>query len=420
MLSFIVRFLGVTVLLCLCEPSIAQHTSDATVVQVVLGTNSPSAYSADKSADSLGESAQLVRCVFSYLPQEVALHVQPWRRVQREVLSGVSDGFFTAMEDPRINQYASLTDPLVLQKWYWFSRADTALDADPTTLRGGTILGSQQQLWYELNGYDNTLAAQDLPQLIKLLFAGRIDVILADRGHFNEATSALNVSADQYREKFFRYVPLGVYVGHHFSAKNPNFIAAFNHQIPQCVPEGFALSPHEQALVRQRISPYFEHWLTAPVLFQALKKYNLKRAGLAQPDVQKRDQQWQEAYRLGNTDALDSLLATALMKHVSQWHAEDKLGYIREIIITDKRGMNVAARPYSSNYWQGQEAKFLQTITLAEGQWFFDTVQFDSSSRYFQVQVSVPITQGKTTVGVITLGIDIERALHQAESTSPQ
>ncbi|WP_339617855.1 transporter substrate-binding domain-containing protein [uncultured Gilvimarinus sp.] len=401
--------------LLLCCHAHARADAAVPSVRVVLGTNTPSAYSADKTSNSLGQSAELVRCVFAHLPFEVSLHVQPWRRVQQEVLTGASDGFFTAMSDPQVDQYAALTDPLVLEKWYWFSRSDTPRDANPVRLRSGTILGSQQQLWYELNGHSSTLSAQDLPQLIKLLLAGRIDVILADREHFIEAASALGVTAERYQAQFFRYVPLGVYLGREFLADNADFIAHFNQKIPLCVPEGFALNPLEEAIIRQRVEPVVNRWLASPALAGVLAEYNQKRARLTDSHIQQRDHFWREAYRRADTESLDDMLAPTLMAELAQWYGEDATGYISEIIITGARGLNLAAVPYSSDYWQGDEAKFRQAVVQPAGQWFFDEVVFDSSTHRFQVQVSLPVMVAEAVAGVITVGVDIERVLHEVD-----
>ena len=384
-------------------------------VRVVLGTNTPSAYGAEKTSSSLGQSADLVRCVMAQLPYELSLHVQPWRRVQQEVLTGASDGFFTAMSDPQVDQYARLTDPLVLEKWYWFTRSKTPASTDPRSLRTGTILGSQQQLWYELNGYSSALSAQDLPQLIKLLLAKRIDVILADREHFTEAANALGVAADRYQSHFFRYVPLGVYLGRDFLAENKDFMVRFNQKIPQCVPEGFALSPREETIIRERIEPMVNRWAQSPVLQQVLVEYNKKRAELTDSHIQQSDLQWRVAYQKADTDTLDKMLVSALMEELADWVKADRSGYISEIIVTGVRGINLAAAPYSSDYWQGDEAKFRRAITLPSGQWFFSEVVFDSSSRHFQVQVSLPLLPEGESAGVLTVGVDIERVLHAAE-----
>ncbi|WP_198147333.1 substrate-binding periplasmic protein [Gilvimarinus polysaccharolyticus] len=398
-----------------CCYGTAAVQSDSPIVRVVLGTNIPAANSAVKTPSSLGQSADLVRCVFARLPYEVSMHVQPWRRVQQEVLTGVSDGFFTAMSDPQVDKYASLTDPLILEKWYWFSRAGTSVDVDPSSLRIGAILGSPQQLWYELNGHNTALGAQDLPQLIKLLFAGRVDVILADHKHFIEAANVLSIAPSRYQATFFRYVPLGVYMGQDFLASNSDFLSSFNKQIPFCAPDGFTLSSQEKTIIRQRIEPVVNRWLVSPTLAQVLAKYNLKRAGLTEPDIQQLDHHWRTAYQKTDIESLDQMLSSDLMRELTQWYDGDTSSYISEIIITGGRGMNVAAVPYSSDYWQGDELKFRHGIAQPAGQWFFDEVVFDSSSHRFQVQISLPLLLDATAAGVITLGVDVERVLHASE-----
>jgi hypothetical protein len=341
----------------------------------------------------------------------------PWRRAQQGVLLGRVDGFFTAMLDPSIDPFATLTVPLLLEKWYWFSRSGTSDNTAAKPQRAGVILGSPQQLWYELNGYTSILPAQSLPQLIKLLLAGRIDVVLADRQAFIEAAQALGVPPQEYRQRFFRYVPLGVYMGKQFIADNPDFMSRFNRQVPHCAPEGFALSEYEQALVRQGIGPLLERWLQTPELVQWLAHYNQAREDLTEPQILALDQQWRSDYQKGNHPGLNALLSPKLMALLERWLANDTHDYITEIIITGRRGMNVAAKPYSSDFWQGDEAKFQQGVVQTNGHWFFDKVLYDSSSQHFQAQISVPIRANAEVVGVITLGVAIERII---QSVKPQ
>lgn len=165
-----IKVLGATLAL-LFSLSVQASGADNTRSSILLGTNEVSAYSDAQIALGHEGSLRYVGCIFSHLSYHLELQFQPWRRVQQEVRLGAMDGFFTAMPSPLFEQFASLSDPLVLEKWYWFSRAGSESVADLKHLRTGAILGSHQQQWLEFNGVTNYLAAHDLPQLIKLMMA---------------------------------------------------------------------------------------------------------------------------------------------------------------------------------------------------------------------------------------------------------
>ena len=51
----------------------------------------------------------------------------------------------------------------------------------------------------------------------------------------------------------------------------------------------------------------------------------------------------------------------------------------------------------TSDYWQGDEAKFKKSFNGGAGAVFVDDVSFDKSSQTYSVQVSVPVKEGDTS-----------------------
>ena len=72
---------------------------------------------------------------------------------------------------------------------------------------------------------------------------------------------------------------------------------------------------------------------------------------------------------------------------------------------------SVAISEVTTDYWQGDEAKFLN-MYHQDDDYYIDTVEFDESTKHFQVQFSVPIFDQKNQhMGVLILGVDVEKAL---------
>ena len=74
----------------------------------------------------------------------------------------------------------------------------------------------------------------------------------------------------------------------------------------------------------------------------------------------------------------------------------------------DAQGLNVAASGLTSDYWQGDEAKFTETYGKGAGAVHFGEVEFDESSQTYQAQISVTVTDPATgqPIGAITVGVD--------------
>ena len=81
--------------------------------------------------------------------------------------------------------------------------------------------------------------------------------------------------------------------------------------------------------------------------------------------------------------------------------------YISVIFVMDNQGANVAMTDKTSDYWQGDEAKFKNSF--GKGSVFVDEVEFDDSTQAYLCQVSVPVTDGGAVIGAITFGIDVDR-----------
>ena len=75
----------------------------------------------------------------------------------------------------------------------------------------------------------------------------------------------------------------------------------------------------------------------------------------------------------------------------------------------DNQGATLAMTDKTSDYWQGDEAKFKKVYKDGEGTVFVDEVKFDESTQASLVQVSVPVKDGDKVIGVITIGIDVAK-----------
>lgn len=83
--------------------------------------------------------------------------------------------------------------------------------------------------------------------------------------------------------------------------------------------------------------------------------------------------------------------------------------YYAEIFVMDNHGANVAMTDKTSDYWQGDEAKFQKSFNAGSGAIFVDDVEFDDSTQAYLVQVSVPVRHSGQVIGAITFGIDVDK-----------
>ncbi len=142
---------------------------------------------------------------------------------------------------------------------------------------------------------------------------------------------------------------------------------------------------------------------TDPVIVAAVKKQNSE--GKSLDEIKAVDKQWQET--AGVDDFMKSLMASECGTHLTK--TLNTTPYLAEIFVMDNQGANVAMTGKTSDFWQGDEAKFQKSFAGGSGAVFVDAVEFDDSSQLYLVQVSVPVMDEGKAIGAITFGIDVEK-----------
>lgn len=76
-----------------------------------------------------------------------------------------------------------------------------------------------------------------------------------------------------------------------------------------------------------------------------------------------------------------------------------------EIFLTDNQGALVAAYPATSDYWQGDEAKWIEAWNQGDGDIYIGKIVYDESSQTDAIQISVPVYNYDEIIGVLVGGI---------------
>ncbi len=141
---------------------------------------------------------------------------------------------------------------------------------------------------------------------------------------------------------------------------------------------------------------------TNPVIIEAVKAQNAKKMTLE--DIKKMDVKWKA--HAGIADYMKAMMDSECSK--SLYEIQKSKSYYAEIFVMDNQGANVAMTDKTSDYWQGDEAKFQKSFAGGKGAVFVDEVEYDDSSQAYLVQISVPVKDGDMVIGAITFGIDID------------
>lgn len=148
-------------------------------------------------------------------------------------------------------------------------------------------------------------------------------------------------------------------------------------------------------------------WGENPVIVQAVKAQNAQ--GMTLEEIKSLDERWMNTP--GIADFMKPYLENDCAKELRK--LQESAPYFAEIFVTDNQGGLVAATDKTSDYWQGDEAKFTECFKGEEGVLYIADVEFDESTQTYSVQVSVPVRDEGKVIGVLVIGIDVDAFLGQ-------
>ncbi len=141
-----------------------------------------------------------------------------------------------------------------------------------------------------------------------------------------------------------------------------------------------------------------KQWATHPTLVNEVVKHNYVKQNL--DDIKQIDLLWIEGKK--------EVFARALQENKSGRFLKKRVLHNRlytEAFVCDNQGAVVGEYPMTSDYWQGDEDKFLKSFNGGKGQVYIGPIELDESSGEISVQISVPVSSQGEAVGVLVVGL---------------
>ncbi|UCH73642.1 MAG: cache domain-containing protein [Rhodospirillales bacterium] len=169
-----------------------------------------------------------------------------------------------------------------------------------------------------------------------------------------------------------------------------------------------AAGEHEDA-IREMVDSKFRAWMSDPMMIEAIREQNRAHAGLTQAEIDGLDKRWRAETASPARPMINEVLGRPASKKLLGYKNEAE-GLFTEIFVMDNRGLNVAQSDPTSDYWQGDEAKWKKTFLSGPNAVFIDEVEFDDSTQTYQAQVSVAVPDPDTgsVIGAVTIGVNVE------------
>ena len=381
---------------------------------LLLGLTEPLQFGTNLPTTAPDNAVNQVECILFEMGAPFQLQTLPWLRARREVKLDRLDGYFTTHLMPEMKAYGRISSPIFLESWYWFTHPES-INKPKNKMRYGAVRGSYQANWFKTQNIIAEVEVNSLEEIVNVMHHKRIDRILLDLDDFELAASKLGINEDEYQREFFRYVPLGLFASHSLIKRFPKFMQQFDENINTCAQAPFSLSKSEEKQILDRLSSSAKTLLNLPSLVEQVQISN--ESPLSESEIKRLDQLWiKESKQVKHPDGL-AMLNLPLSKVFKKWQLQFK-GVVTELILTDNQGKNIAISKLTSDYWQGDENKFTKIFKQSKD-FNFDSVTYDASTHHFQVQLSFPVLDDNNShIGVLILGVDVEKALHSSNAKS--
>jgi hypothetical protein len=148
-------------------------------------------------------------------------------------------------------------------------------------------------------------------------------------------------------------------------------------------------------------------WMDDDVVIDALRSQNRETKGYNRARIQDLERTWHGEFESGAHDLIEGILERPISRHLKRVK-RDGGGTYREVFVMDGVGLLVGASDPNSDYWQGEEDKWLKTYKAGPGSIHVGSLKFDDSALSWVIQVSKPILDPRTgrPIGAWSAAID--------------
>lgn len=165
-------------------------------------------------------------------------------------------------------------------------------------------------------------------------------------------------------------------------------------------PEGW------RSTVEAVVIPEIAGILAEPIIDYTVAAQNVRYADLGQAEIDALDSQWRAEREQDRQPLISAVLSNPTSSYLTRVQAQS-LGLYTEIFVMDHNGLNVGQSNISSDFWQGDEAKFQETFDRGAGSVFIDEPEYREDIGVWAVQVNVSIDRNGSPIGAATFEINL-------------
>lgn len=158
------------------------------------------------------------------------------------------------------------------------------------------------------------------------------------------------------------------------------------------------------ALISANVVAAVREWSETPIVIEAIKAANLAHQSYTQAQVDELDKAWRAETERDDQPMITAVLVHPLSSYLTRIQARS-LGLYSEVFVMDNKGLNVGQSSITSDYWQGDEAKYQKTYSVGPDAVFIDEPEFNTDTKTWRVQLNLSVVDpaNKQAIGAITV-----------------
>ncbi|MEZ5666312.1 MAG: hypothetical protein R3F55_02555 [Alphaproteobacteria bacterium] len=175
--------------------------------------------------------------------------------------------------------------------------------------------------------------------------------------------------------------------------------------------------PGWRAAVDTHILPDIARIVGEPIVGFTVTAQNGRFAGIGQDTIDALDGQWRAEREAGEQPLISAVLSNPASSYLTRVQAQS-IGLYSEIFIMDDHGLNVGQSNVSSDFWQGDEAKWQETFARGAGSVFVDEPEFRDDIGVWVVQVNVSVDRDDAAIGAATFEVNLTELVRRTAAAA--
>jgi len=173
------------------------------------------------------------------------------------------------------------------------------------------------------------------------------------------------------------------------------------------IASGSAVAAPSNDLITDQVIQSIRSWIDVPVVRMSIVAKNTSLHGIDQNRIDDLDAQWRREREQTDQPLITEILSSPLSGYLTRIQAGG-LGLYSEIFVMDAHGLNVGQSAITSDYWQGDEAKFQKTYDVGPREIFVDEAEYNEETGTWRAQLNMTLTNEEgQKIGAATVEINL-------------